>query len=318
MKTTIYSAINKNTGIREKSSSGAVFCELARWVIEQGGVVFGAKFNNQWNVVHGHTETLGGISDFLGSKYVQSSMGNEFEKVQKYLKTDRYVLFSGTPCQIEGLKVFLGKSYEKLITVDFICHGVPSPSVWRKYIAEVSKGRKISSISFRDKTDGWLKFSLNVKFADGSNYRQNQLNDLFMKGFLQDIYLRPSCYECRFKGIERDSDITLADFWGVQEILPEMFDDKGTSLVLIHSNRGKIIWDSIKKGFNFCKVQPKDAIAHNQNAIISVSLTDKRSAFYQSGNFKELNKLTKQPLRKWIKKKVKRWIKSVRNKMERI
>ncbi|MCD7894895.1 MAG: Coenzyme F420 hydrogenase/dehydrogenase, beta subunit C-terminal domain [Erysipelotrichaceae bacterium] len=251
MKTLAYAALNLNDDIRNKSSSGGIFYEIAKYVVLNDGVVYGARYDDHWLVVHDHTENIKDISSFLGSKYVQSNMNNQYEKIKIDLMSGRLVLFSGTPCQIRGLQCFLGKEYENLITVDFICHGVPSPKVWEKYINELSNGHNITKINFRDKSKGWQHFSLRIDFSDGNYYSKTQQEDLYMRGFLQDIYLRPSCYQCRFKGIERKSDLTLADYWGINNIYPELYDDKGTSLIFIHSKKGKNIFlkisNSLKK-----------------------------------------------------------------------
>lgn len=313
MNTVAYAAINRDNVIREKSSSGAVFYELAKRVIENGGIVCGAKYDEDWSVVHGHTDTLDGLNDFLGSKYVQSSVADEYKGAEKNLKAGRNVLFAGTPCQIEGLKCFLGKEYENLFTVDFICHGVPSPTVWTQYLDEVANGREVKSVSFRDKTEGWLHFSLRMDFNDGSQHRQTQQNDLYMKGFLQDIYLRPSCYQCRFKTIERNSDITLADYWGVNKVLPDMFDDKGTSLILIHSEAGKSLWKEVQDGFRSCQIDIGEVVERNKNAVSSVAMPSKRADFYGKGtiDFDYLYTLTKTPLKKKAIRKAKNVVKKM-------
>lgn len=313
MDTVAYAAINRDDAIREKSSSGAVFYELAKRVIENGGVVYGAKYDENWAVVHGHTNTLDGLNDFLGSKYVQSSVIDEYTDAEKNLKTGRFVLFSGTPCQIEGLKCFLRKEYEKLLTVDFVCHGVPSPAVWKSYFEEIANGREVKSISFRDKTEGWIHFSLRMDFIDGSQHRQTQQDNLYMRGFLQDIILRPSCYQCRFKTIERNSDITLADYWGVNKVIPDMFDDKGTSLILIHSEVGKNLWVNVQDGFRSCQIDIGEVVERNKNAVSSVAMSSKRADFYEKGttDFDYLNILTKIPLRRKVARKAKNVVKKM-------
>lgn len=286
-------ANNKNDKIRQISSSGAVFYELAGYVIKNHGIVCGARYDENWNVVHGYADTMERVMAFIGSKYVQSSVGNLFKKVKEFLDEKRLVLFSGTPCQIEGLKMFLQKDYENLITVDLVCHGVPSPKVWQEYIDLRSDGRPVTSVNFRDKTEGWVRFSLRMKLEGGKEYRKNQFEDLYMKGFLQDIYLRPSCYNCYFKGIQRKSDITLADLWKCQSIAPDLFDDKGTSLILIQSQNGMEIWNDIKKNFVYKKLTLDDAKLSNPNMTESVSKNVKREKYY-SGNksFEELEKIT--------------------------
>ena len=157
-ETKAYAAINKNEAVRMKSSSGGVFYSLAKWIIAHGGVVFGARFNTRWEVIHDFTETLEGIEPFMGSKYVQSFIGDTFRQAKRFLEDGRWVLFSGTPCQLGGLRSFLGKEYERLLQIDLICHGAPSPKVWKNYLKDYFEGRKIRSISFRDKENGWRNY----------------------------------------------------------------------------------------------------------------------------------------------------------------
>ena len=155
-ETQAYAAINKDEDVRMRSSSGGMFHALAKWTIEQGGVVFGARFNDQWEVVHDYTETIEGIEPFMRSKYVQSRIGDTFKQAKQFLEAGRWVLYSGTPCQIGGLKAYLKKEYEKLLGVDLICHGVPSPGVWRAYLKEAIKGDTLLGFNFRDKKNGWI------------------------------------------------------------------------------------------------------------------------------------------------------------------
>lgn len=239
----VYAAINKDEAIRMNSSSGGIFYLLAEKTIAEGGVVFGARFDEQWQVVIDHAETLDKVYSFLGSKYVQARTEDSYKKAQAFLKSGRKVLFSGSPCQIAGLHHFLRKTYDNLITVDFVCHGVPSPKVWRLYLNEVvSSGRRaINDVKFRQKGNGWKRFNFLLSYhQEGHSYtlccahRENH----YMRAFLSDMILRPSCYSCQAKEGRSRSDLTIADFWGIQREMPEMDDDKGTSLLLIHSEKG--------------------------------------------------------------------------------
>lgn len=308
-----YAAINQNAAIRANSSSGGVFYLLAEYVISRGGVVFGARYNSDWEVVHDFAETVEGIAAFMGSKYVQSRAGDTYSKAKAFLKQGRLVLFSGTPCQIYGLKAYLGEDYENLITMDLICHGVPSPKVWREYIQLCEQGRKIKAISFRDKTEGWLKFSLKINFEDDQSYRKTLREDLFMKGFLQNIYLRPSCYNCRFKGVRRESDVTLADLWGCSAVAPELFDDKGTSLVLIQSEKGAEIWETISRNMQILQLHTDDYQKFNSSLTTSVAQPRKRRKFYQDTGWENLEKLTsrKDSLPERALRKAKRIVKKL-------
>ena len=269
-----YIAINPNEGIRLKSSSGGIFTLLAESIIRDGGVVFGARFDKNWDVVHAWTDTIEGLAPFRGSKYVQSRIGNTYSEAKEFLKQGRKVLFSGTPCQIAGLKKYLHKDYANLLTVDFICHGVPSPGVWRRYLSELREslraergdGRNsvpssidelpvITGISFRDKNNGWKKYGFLLRYA-AFEAAQNTVSasaikeekellipyteNPFMQGFLADIYLRPSCYACPSKSGKSGSDITIADAWGINQFAPDLDDDKGACYVLENTDVGRL------------------------------------------------------------------------------
>jgi coenzyme F420-reducing hydrogenase beta subunit len=234
-----YVALNSDQAVREDSSSGGIFTLLAEETINNGGVVFGAAFNDKWQVAHTYANEINDIKKFRGSKYVQSDIGGSYSVTEKFLKEGKEVLFSGTPCQIAGLKRFLRKEYKNLKTVDFVCHGVPSPMVWEKYLDEVFRANDIATINdiqFRNKAEGWKKFSLQIKYVnhDGKEMilRETLDDNIFMKCFLSNLCLRPSCYQCPARSGKSDSDITLGDLWGAQEICPEIDDDKGLSLVL--------------------------------------------------------------------------------------
>lgn len=171
-----------------KSSSGGTFTILASEIIKDNGVVFGAKFDEDFNVVHDYVEDINGLSNFRGSKYVQSNIGDSFIQAKKFLDEGRKVLFSGTPCQIGGLKSYLNKGYENLVTVDLICHGVPSPMIWQRYIAELGDGKKLSSMTFRDKSKGWNSGVLKYSFEDGSEITEEYGESLYIKGFIKIVF----------------------------------------------------------------------------------------------------------------------------------
>lgn len=243
----VYAAVNNDESVRLQSSSGGIFTLLAESVLDRGGVVFGACFDQNWNVVHDYTETKEGLAKFRGSKYVQSHVGNCFIQVKTFLDSGREVLFSGTPCQVAGLKNYLRKPYSNLFTVDLVCHGVPSPEVWRRYLQEavcrvygikkknlINLDEYISDISFRAKDKGWKKYNIKIIFRNGKVEMMPFFENSYMNVFLSDLSLRPSCYACPTKLHHVQSDITLADFWGVNEIKPDIDDDKGCGLILIN------------------------------------------------------------------------------------
>lgn len=232
-----YAAINPNEEIRIKSSSGGIFTPIAEHILVNGGVVFGAKFNEKWEVVHDFTESIDGLEAFRGSKYVQSVIGESYRKAELFLKQGRTVLFSGTPCQISGLKRYLQKDYNNLYTVDVVCHGVPSPFVWKQYI----NNKRLVSVNFRNKQLGWKNFSLMLSDDVCQSHREN----IYMRGFLNNLTLRQSCFRCKAKSGSSGSDLVIADYWGVNGIHPELDDDKGVSLVLIYTKRGQKLLDML-------------------------------------------------------------------------
>ncbi|ALU13852.1 coenzyme F420 hydrogenase beta subunit domain-containing protein [Eubacterium limosum] len=294
-KPVAYACYNTDEKTRLASSSGGVFTLMAETVLKQGGVVFGAGFDEGFNVCHQCVERVEELDKLRMSKYVQSKIGEAYREAEAFLKADRMVLFTGTPCQIGGLKAYLGKPYDHLITQDIICHGVPSPIVWKYYINFCKKNnneRITEKITFRRKDFGWKKFSLAITYESGKEYCQDFTQDLFMKGFLKDLYLRTSCHACAFKSVKRHSDITLADFWGIENVAPEMFDDKGTSLVLIQSEKGKALFKSIEKNLICQGVDLDEALKYNPAAIRPAPIPKNREAFY--------NRFGKEPFDKII------------------
>jgi len=278
-----YACINKDDNIRLQSSSGGIFTVIAENVIVDNGVVFGAGFDDDFNVVHSWTDNVGGLGKFRGSKYVQSNIGATYNEAKDFLKQGRPVLFSGTPCQIAGLKSFLGKEYDTLTCIDIICHGVPSPKVWQLYRLQMEDRfqAKAQRIAFRRKNCGWKLFSVSLWFDNDTEYSKTLNEDLFMQGFLRNLYLRPSCYVCNFKTLNRQSDITLADFWGVDNILPGFDDDKGTSLILINSEKGEKAFSSVADKVNYESVDTSQAVLYNPSAVKSVNYNPKRDKFFK-------------------------------------
>ena len=296
----VYAAKHTDDEIRMKSSSGGIFTLLAEQIIDKGGVVFGARFNENWEVVHDYTETKEGLAPFRGSKYVQSNIGNSYKQVEKFLKIGRDVMFTGTPCQVAGLKKYLRKNYENLLTVDFVCHGVPSPMVWRKYLKEeiarqgdVGKNSVLTSskvspvvtgVNFRDKSTGWTKFSFVLNFSKASaDGEQNTVlssvftDNAYMKAFLSNLSLRPSCYACSAKAGKSGSDVTIGDFWGIENVLTEFDDDKGSSLLFINNDKVANMIDQVRVKE---QIEYKSTLAANSCIRYSVDMPINRGYFY--------------------------------------
>lgn len=289
-----YACINNDLAVRMNSSSGGVFSLLAEYILQNDGVVFGASFDENFVVRHTFVEREEDLNKLRVSKYVQSDMGEMFKKAKEFLDANRKVLFTGTACQIAGLKSFLKRDYENLFTQDLICHGVPSPLVWEKYVA-YRGGENCEEISFRKKFADETKTCFYIKLKNGKAYAKlPNSRDPMVRMFLLNKCLRPSCHACAFKTITRQSDITLADFWGINTVYPKINDGKGVSLILIHSDKGKKFFDEIKDKITYKEVKFKDAVRHNKMYYKSALKNPIRKKF-----FKDLSRL---PFDKVIKK----------------
>lgn len=278
-----YAAMNTDQEVREKSSSGGIFTLLAQAVISKKGVVFGAVMDpDQYGAHHMMAEDEEGLESFRGSKYIQSDIRETYIAAKKMLDCNKLVLFSGTPCQISGLKSFLGKDYPNLLSVDLICHGVPSPLVWKKYLSEIetSERQKAVNVIFRKKVPSWQKYSMSIQFANKVEKQQENSDNPYMQAFLQNACLRPACYDCHFKSIHHDSDITLGDCWGIQKTYPEMDDGKGTSFIIIHTEKGQEMHDAICNRLQEVKIDIEDAVKNNLALVKSASIHPKRNDFF--------------------------------------
>lgn len=310
-----YACFNKNDDIRKNSSSGGVFTLLASAIINQGGTVFGAAFDEKFNVKHIKVDKIEDLNGLRGSKYVQSFVGETYKQAKDALSKGTKVLFTGTPCQIEGLKSYLQKDYENLYTQDIICHGVPSPKVWEKY-KEYRKNKDNEEpieISFRNKDNGWAHYNTFFKYKNKS-YKKAASADLYINAFLQNLSLRESCFACNFKKYNRISDITLGDLWGIDNIIPELNDDKGTSLVVINSEKGKKIFDEISNNIEVKEINLDDAIKYNHAMIKSVPENPNREKFFDDLENEDFDVVAKRYIKRTslIRKvlgKIKRMIK---------
>ena len=248
----VLAGLNPDESLRIRSSSGGIFSMLASNIISKNGVVFGARFDNEWYLTHDCFDDIKDIKPFLGSKYLQSRIGDVYKKTESLLKSGRLVLFSGTPCQVSGLHNYLLKEYENLYTVEVICHGVPSPKIWNLYLNSLVGRNKrnsnvsdiVSRVSFRNKSTGWEKYSIiiNKKGLEGTDeilINEEHDSNLFIRGFLRDLFLRPSCYHCPAKAGSSNADITIGDFWNPPREINYLNDDKGLSMVLIYSKKGE-------------------------------------------------------------------------------
>lgn len=315
-----YAAIcrEKDGEIRRQSSSGGLFWCLAQVVLKKGGIIVGAKMSEDGTCVfHSVVDNENDLVKLMGSKYVQSNKIDIFRSVRDYLQGGRVVLFSGTPCEVAGLVNYLPSVLLKgLYTVDLICHGVPSPLVWEKYLSE--QNMAVQGVSFRDKTFGWKNFSLLIQNKEECLHQK--VNDnLYMRGFLEHLYLRESCHNCRYKGLKHISDITLGDFWRVKDFLPEYDDDQGTSMLFIYSKRGHELFETVKTTFmiDFCEVDPWLAAKSNPMMLQSSKPHKNRNKFFKKIKKKTVAKAVEMYTRRNLIKRVGARIKKLFTKLKR-
>lgn len=239
----IYAAINRNSEIRLKSSSGGVFYEIAKNTIKNGGYVYGVCYDNNWLLTYKGINTINELSQLMGSKYIQCNPHNIFIDVKKHLAQGTEVLFCGTPCIIAGLNKYLKKDYTNLLTIELLCHGVPSPLVWQLYLNELLMQQgitkeNINSISFRKKIVGKKEYMFSIMNKEGDNYQTFFYENAYMKAFLSNLMLRPSCYSCKAKEGHSHADLTIGDLWDTYNC-PPYNDSNGTSIILINSPKGE-------------------------------------------------------------------------------
>jgi len=266
MEPLVYALKNKIEGVRMTSASGGAYSAISDFALNSGYTLYGAEFRKNFTVHHKGTTTETGRDKFKGSKYIQSELGKVFKEICSGLGNDSEVLFTGTPCQVAGLKKYLEIAKvkcDKLILNDIICHGVPSPLLWNHYLKYIQKKSKLKSYTFRFKEKGWSSYNIKVEFMNGKNKINTPKLKIYANIFSSDMALRPSCYHCIFSNFFRPSDITIGDFWGVEKSLPKLDDNKGVSLVLINTIKGQDIFEKIKENIDFVQSNTKDCIQHN-------------------------------------------------------
>ena len=280
----VYAVKNKDENIRATSSSGGTFFELASEIINEGGVVFGCAMNKELAAEHTAVYDIAGLEALKSSKYVQSDIKDTYEQAKKLLENGKKVLYSGTPCQIAGLKNYLGKEYEKLILVDVLCHGVPSPAVLKDYLVLIEKkyGSKPVSINFRSKEKSWKRLYIDIKLEDGQRYFVFSGYDRYLSMFLNNMSLRPSCYECKFTSVHRQGDITLGDFWGIGRKYPERDDDKGISLVVTNTEKGSALFKRLNNKLNYFESDIDLAAAGQRTLSAPTKKNPLRDDFYKA------------------------------------
>lgn len=276
----VFAAINKNIQIIDNSTSGGVFGALSSIVLGQNGIVFGCSWNSDMNPEHICIDKLSDLIRLQGSKYVQSSMNNTYIRVREYLKDEKYVLFTGTPCQVAALKSFLGKDYDNLITADLICHGVPNQAFFKDYIhyLESKHDGKIIDLNFRDKSNGW---SLLAKATFESNSRKytrkipNSSSYYYTYFLYGDIY-RDSCYNCKYAGGTRQGDFTMGDYWGIEKHHPDMETRYGVSALLVNNKKGMELLDKLMQYLELTSSTFEKVRENNGQLCHPIAMSSKR------------------------------------------
>lgn len=263
----VYAAKIKDEEIREISTSGGMFSAIANKVIANNGVIYGAQFDENFKVVHGRAITQEDYTKFMGSKYVQSEMGNTFSLVKVDLEDGKEVLFTGTPCQVAGLYAFLGaKLRDNLITCEIVCHGAPSPLMWKEHLALIvkEKNSKIVNYKNRSKVEGWNCHNEHFFLENGKSEYKTKLSQNHKDLFYGHFIIRPSCHECKYaEAAPRVADIAIADFWGIDKIMPEFYDNKGTSMIILNTPKGEKVFEEIKEVLEYRESSISDAFKDN-------------------------------------------------------
>lgn len=284
-KPLIYAAWSLNEEIRMNSTSGGVFSELAFNILNNGGYICGARYGSEHRIEHFIINTIDGLETIRQSKYAQSDKGYIFRDIKQLLECRQKVLFCGTPCECAGLRNYLQKDYEDLILVDFICRGANSPKAYERFLEylENEYQSKCVKVWFKNKTYGWNRFSTKIDFENGDIYLKDRDHDLYILGYIKyNLYMRPSCARCRFRTVQRPTDITLADFWGVRLSDPSLDTEKGTSMMLINSSKGARMFEYIKPNIFHEEKLLKDVLIGNPCLLSSPSMNKKRDYFFKN------------------------------------
>lgn len=311
-----YALRANDSNITMASSSGGVFTLLSDYVLEQGGVVYGAAYDGAMRVCHQRAETAEQRNAMRGSKYVQSDATGIYRRVRDDLKDGRKVLFTGAPCQVAALRAFLGREFDNLICVDIICHGVPNPKVWEQYVSYMEKkyGKKLKDYSFRNKNISWKKYSAKLTFDDGSQIAHNDFTGSYIELFRYDVCMRPSCTRCRYASTNREGDITIGDFWGIEKVLPEVDTAQGVSAVMVRSEKGAEILCAVKDRAQLWECQEDQIAAGQRNMREPSGFSNKAEAFQADWKSLNFETVLKKYTRVGVKRRVIDGIKKILHK----
>ena len=303
----VYAAYANDNDLRLSSSSGAMFSLLAHHILLLDGIVYGVKMADDcYSAEYERVEDISSLSQLRGSKYFQAKVGDTYSKVKQDLSEGRKVLFTGTGCSVNGLKTFLQKEYDNLYCMDIVCHGTPSPKLWEKYVKfrEEEIHSKVIYVSFRNKDKhDWNGFEMKEVDEDHREMWISRHIDPYFQMFVKNVCLRPSCYTCTAKYYKL-SDLTVADFWGVDNVAPDMNDNLGVSLVITRSNKGQQLFDNIQDQLKRKEVSYEDGVKENMSEYKSHSLPQERNDFYKDMNNMTFRKLTRKYVEISIWKKI--------------
>ncbi len=313
-----YAARSKCEKILKHSSSGGIFYELASEIIQQGGAVAGAAFDKNFKVRHEIVFEQDDILRLCGSKYVQSDISGVFPQIKRLLNEGKKILFVGSSCQTAALVTYLGNKPSNLLLIDFICHGIVSDKVFQEYknLLEKKYKSKIKSFEFRNKENSWLYSGLKVEFENGKVYSAPLFKDLYMQGYFHNLNLKEACYSCGYKNFKGNSDITIGDFWGVQDLYPDFFNELGNSIVVINSNDGLKFFNDVEKGLIYIPIKVEDIVKYNKGLFEPFSNDEGRKEYFKSakkkGYIRPLLKYVKTPFYKRLLGKIKAFLDKIK------
>lgn len=317
-RTDAYACYNLNGKERRESSSGGVFSVLSKLILNDGGIVYGAAFDIDEGAEHIRIEDIESLGKLRGSKYVQSTTGECFRQVKADLTEGRKVLFSGTPCQVKGLKRYLeGQDVLRLLCVDIVCHGVPSKKMLKHYIEylESKYKKRIEHIYFRDKESGWQNYNVKIVFEDGKEIKIAAGKDYYLRVYLSNRFLRPSCYDCISNNCRNESDITIADYWGADRMHADINDNKGLSAVIVRTQKGKEYFDLCKSDLCVVNADYEDIVKSNPNLQKSVNRVGNRKKFLTDMTVMDFNRFADVTLRRPLSVRIKNMLGKIKRKI---
>lgn len=268
----------KNDELRRTCTSGGAFPVLAEHILQFGGVIYGAGFDGSMRLIHQRADSREKLARLMQTKYIQSDLAGIYQLIRHDLQERRYVLFVGTPCQTEAVRKLFGMTYPHLVLVDLICYGVPSPMIWKDYVHYLEKKHKgkLNTFNFRDKRNRNNGHTVSYQ-VDDREYLNEYSKDPYIAMFNSNCILRPSCHECKFSTLQRNSDITIGDFWGIEKKSPDMDDGMGTSLVILHTHKAAHIWEAVQDRFNCIECAEHEVL---QPRLISPTAASKKRGLF--------------------------------------